>query len=617
VGRARLGAMIVCAVLCAALACATRPQSALGFSLCGSKIKSAAWVHSSLGWTLSVVPSECGRITAHVNARPLLDQAADSATPPSGEPHGWEPNAGSLLEQLQCHVWFVSVVQPNKAAWNLDSWRPTVPWSIEVFDLCNPPPSGLPVIPPVLSSGPGSPGGGLLPTLPPVSEQPISPLPILSGAGVGETTGGVTQTWSNYADAGGSAGPSIGANAAVDVTCRVAGFKVADGNTWWYQISSSPWNNAYYASADAFYNNGATSGSLVGTPWVDTDVPPCSQGTIPTPAPTATPTPNPPSTFGETTGGVTHTWTDYTNAGGTEGPSIPSNDTVQITCRIAGFQVADGNTWWYQIASSPWNNAYYASADAFYNNGATSGSLVGTPWVDTNVPTCAGSAPAPTQPTPTAPPSPSPSTYAETTGGVTHTWTNYTNAGGTEGPSIPSNDTVQITCRLTGFKVADGNTWWYQIASSPWINAYYASADAFYNNGATSGSLVGTPWVDTNVPVCGGSNAQARTATSKARTWLRSRVTSTILEVSGDNRSGRALLELWFSGRRCGAYQAGAQRRTPFTSFYVASSNRFSLTINRRALSGDGVAPKYLCAYMVSPQGRKVRQRASARKHVG
>ncbi|MGN6588063.1 MAG: CHAP domain-containing protein, partial [Solirubrobacterales bacterium] len=109
-------------------------------------------------------------------------------------------------------------------------------------------------------------------------------------------------------------------------------------------------------------------------------------------------------------------------------------------------------------------------------------------------------------PTPSVPSSPSvqpestpPSsgtTHAETTGGVTHTWTNYTNAGGVQGPSIPSNTTVLVSCALTGFRVADGNTWWYRIASSPWSNAYYASADAFYNNGQTSGSLIGTPFVD-------------------------------------------------------------------------------------------------------------------------
>ena len=87
-------------------------------------------------------------------------------------------------------------------------------------------------------------------------------------------------------------------------------------------------------------------------------------------------------------------------------------------------------------------------------------------------------------------------------GGVAHTWTNYASAGGNEGPSIASNQTVQIACKVTGFKVADGNTWWYRIASSPWNNAFYVSADAFYNDGATSGSLSGTPFVDPAVPSC-------------------------------------------------------------------------------------------------------------------
>jgi hypothetical protein len=110
--------------------------------------------------------------------------------------------------------------------------------------------------------------------------------------------------------------------------------------------------------------------------------------------------------------------------------------------------------------------------------------------------------PSPSPPSPSPPPPSPPPTYAETTGGVTHTWTNYTNAGGYEGPTIPSNTTVQIACKLTGFRVADGNTWWYRIASSPWNGSYYASADAFYNNGQTSGSLRGTPFVDPNVRDC-------------------------------------------------------------------------------------------------------------------
>lgn len=114
------------------------------------------------------------------------------------------------------------------------------------------------------------------------------------------------------------------------------------------------------------------------------------------------------------------------------------------------------------------------------------------------------SAPPATAPTPQPQPTPSapPSGHVETTGGLTHTWTNYTNAGGYEGPAIASNTSVLIACKLIGFRVADGNTWWYRIASSPWNGAYYASADAFYNNGQTSGSLIGTPFVDPSVPDC-------------------------------------------------------------------------------------------------------------------
>jgi cell wall-associated NlpC family hydrolase len=106
---------------------------------------------------------------------------------------------------------------------------------------------------------------------------------------------------------------------------------------------------------------------------------------------------------------------------------------------------------------------------------------------------------AETPPPPAAPPAP---TYAETSGSVVHTWTDYLDAGGSEGPSIPSNDTVQISCKISGFAVADGNTWWYQVASTPWSDAYYASADAFYNDGQTSGSLLGTPFVDPAVRNC-------------------------------------------------------------------------------------------------------------------
>ena len=116
----------------------------------------------------------------------------------------------------------------------------------------------------------------------------------------------------------------------------------------------------------------------------------------------------------------------------------------------------------------------------------------------------------------TAPRSYADSTYPETTGGVAHTWSNYTNAGGLEGPTIPSHQTVRIECKLHGFRVQNGNDWWYKIASSPWNGAYFVSADAFYNNGHTDGDLRGTPWVDPQVHDCGSTSRE--TAQTKSRT---------------------------------------------------------------------------------------------------
>lgn len=90
----------------------------------------------------------------------------------------------------------------------------------------------------------------------------------------------------------------------------------------------------------------------------------------------------------ETVGGLTHTHTDYREAGGTEGQIIYSGETVEVSCRVEGYEVEDGDTWWYQIASPPWNGLYYATADAFYNNGEKSGTLIGTPHVDLTVKEC-------------------------------------------------------------------------------------------------------------------------------------------------------------------------------------------------------------------------------------
>lgn len=94
-------------------------------------------------------------------------------------------------------------------------------------------------------------------------------------------------------------------------------------------------------------------------------------------------------TYAETVGGVAHTWTDYTTGGGSEGPPIGAFSTIRVACRIRGLPVPnDNNSWWYKLASAPWNGRFYTSADAFYNNGRVSGSLVGTPFFDPRVRLC-------------------------------------------------------------------------------------------------------------------------------------------------------------------------------------------------------------------------------------
>ncbi|ONH60189.1 hypothetical protein CcI49_12405 [Frankia sp. CcI49] len=115
-----------------------------------------------------------------------------------------------------------------------------------------------------------------------------------------------------------------------------------------------------------------------------TTVPPTTVPPTTVPPPTVPPAP---STYSETSNHGGHTWTNYQTAGGTRGPDIAYHQTVQVSCRVRGYVTPNGNDWWYRIASSPWNNAYYSDADGFYNNGQTSGPS-NTVWVDTRVPLC-------------------------------------------------------------------------------------------------------------------------------------------------------------------------------------------------------------------------------------
>ncbi len=93
-------------------------------------------------------------------------------------------------------------------------------------------------------------------------------------------------------------------------------------------------------------------------------------------------------------------------------------------------------------------------------------------------------------------------TFAEITGGSSHTWSDAQDAGGIAGPQIRSHETVEIRCRLAGWKVPDGNVWWYRIASRPWDGRFYVTGDAFYNGDKPRGSLARTPFYDPRIPIC-------------------------------------------------------------------------------------------------------------------
>jgi len=294
-----------------------------------------------------------------------------------------------------------------------------------------------------------------------------------SAATYAETTGGLAHTWTNYTNAGGTQGPSIASFQTVQITCALTGSGSLTAIRGGIRLPRRRGTTSITCQLTPSTNNGQTSGSLIGTPFVDQPYQPARAD----------------GWTSETTGGNANTWTNYTNAGGTQGPTIASHQTVQIACALQGFRVADGNTGGIgslrhrgqiSITSQPTPSITMGKPAAVSSERRSS--ILRSPCAR-QAAECGGAG-----------------STAETPGGAANTWTNYSNAGGTQGATIASHQTVQIACKLTGFRVADGKHLVYQIASSPWNNGFYVSADAFYNNGATSGSLIGTPFVDPRYP---------------------------------------------------------------------------------------------------------------------
>jgi hypothetical protein len=181
----------------------------------------------------------------------------------------------------------------------------------------------------------------------------------------------------------------------------------------------------------------------------------------------------------ETARAATGTWFDYGHADVRAGAAVHAGTRLSVTCRVRG-QAVRGNRWWYRLASDPWQNSFYAPASAF-----RAGAGPGTAGYDPGVPVCDVWPEYPGNP-----------------GRGTYTWTDYRTSSGDPGEKLVGYQPADVLCRVKGLRVPDGDVWWYRIAGSPWHGRFFASADAFYNNGESRGSLKGTAFVDPDVPLC-------------------------------------------------------------------------------------------------------------------
>lgn len=164
---------------------------------------------------------------------------------------------------------------------------------------------------------------------------------------------------------------------------------------------------------------------------------------------------------------------------------IPYRTQVQVQCWALNESDLLSVNAFYLIQTKPWTGTW-APANTFANGDPVG--KAGTTAIDPQIPRCRGYANVA-------------STWTETTGTPAHTWANPTQLTGAGTPLGPR-QSVQVLCRVKGYVVEDGDPWWYLLASKPWNGHYYATSDAFYNNGATSGSVDDGVTVDERVPVC-------------------------------------------------------------------------------------------------------------------
>jgi hypothetical protein len=106
-------------------------------------------------------------------------------------------------------------------------------------------------------------------------------------------------------------------------------------------------------------------------------------------APPPPPPPPPPTVWAEQQGSLgANTFTNPYNASGM-GSKVQPYQWVDVSCKVHAPYIASANPdgYWYRIATAPWNNAYYAVANTFWN-GDIPGQKPYTHFTDWAVPNC-------------------------------------------------------------------------------------------------------------------------------------------------------------------------------------------------------------------------------------
>jgi hypothetical protein len=207
----------------------------------------------------------------------------------------------------------------------------------------------------------------------------VTPIPVVAGTRPEQQGSRGANTFLNTTSISGP-GPRVNPQQVVNVSCKVLDRSAAsispDG--YWYRLADSPWNNQYYAAANTFMNGDPAGGPF--THNTDFAVPDCNAPVQP---------PVGPTTKTEQSGSTgSPTFQNPTNASG-PGTRIGAMAFVEVVCKVYAPQIASVNPdgYWYKIASAPWNSAFYAPANTFWN-GDVPGVRPYTHNTDFSVPNC-------------------------------------------------------------------------------------------------------------------------------------------------------------------------------------------------------------------------------------